>query len=52
MLLSKRLMSNGNMIREGSLKSTLLCRLVFDRDILSKTSWLKRGWNWYFVQLL
>jgi len=43
MLLSKRLMSNGNMIREGSLKSTLLCRLVFDRDILSKTSWLKRG---------
>jgi len=45
MLISKRLMSNGNMIREGSLKSTLLCRLVFDRDILSKTSWLKRGLN-------
>ena len=43
MLISKRLMSNGNMIREGSLKSTLLCRLVFDRDILSKTSWLERG---------
>ena len=42
-LISKRLMSNGNMIREGSLKSTLLCRLVFDRDILSKTSWLERG---------
>ena len=43
MLISKRLMSNRNMIREGSLKSTLLCRLVFDRDILSKTSWLERG---------
>ena len=43
MLMLKRLMSNGNMNRTGSLKSTLLCRLVFDRDILSKTSWLERG---------
>ena len=43
MLISKRLMSNGDIIRKGSVKSTLLCRLVFDRDILSKTSWLERG---------
>ena len=43
MLILKRLMSNGNLLRTGSLKSTLLCRLVFDRDILSKTSWLERG---------
>ena len=43
MLILKRLMSNGNNIRKGSLKSTLLCRLVFDRDIPSKTSWLDRG---------
>ena len=43
MLISKRLMSNGNIIPKGSLKSTLLCRLVFDRDIFSKTSWLDRG---------
>ena len=43
MLILKRLMSNGNDIRKGSLKSTLLCRLVFDRDIPSKTSWLDRG---------
>ena len=43
MLILKRLMSNRNVIRKGSLKSTLLCRLVFDRDILSKTSWLDRG---------
>ena len=42
MLILKRLMSNRNVIRKGSLKSTLLCRLVFDRDILSKTSWLDR----------
>ena len=43
MLILKRLMSNGNNIRKGSLKSTLLCRLVFDRDIPSKTPWLDRG---------
>ena len=42
MLILKRLMSNGNNIRKGSLKSTLLCRLVFDRDIPSKTAWLER----------
>ena len=42
-LILKRLMSNGNIIRKGSVKYTLLCRLVFDRDILSKTTWLERG---------
>jgi glycerol-3-phosphate acyltransferase PlsY len=42
MLILKRLMSNENSIRKGSVKYTLLCRLVFDRDILSKTAWLER----------
>ncbi len=42
-LILKRLMSNGNIIRKGSVKYTLLCRLVFDRDILSKTTWLETG---------
>ena len=37
------LISNGNIVPEGSVTSTIFCRLIFDRDILSKDHWVRRG---------
>ena len=42
-LISKRLMSNYDAIPRGAVKSTLINRFIFDRDIFSKDSWIKRG---------
>lgn len=43
LLIFKRLISNGNFVPEGSVTSTIFCRLIFDRDILSKDHWVRRG---------
>ena len=43
LLICKRLISNGNIVPEGSATSTIFCRLIFDRDILSKDLWVRRG---------
>ena len=42
-LISKRLTSNYDPIQKGAIKSTLLNRFIYDRDISSKDSWIKRG---------
>jgi len=42
-LISKRLVSNYDSIPKGAMKSTLINRFIFDRDIFSKDSWVKRG---------
>ncbi len=43
LLISKRLISNYDAIPRGSVKSTLINRFIFDRDISSKNYWIRRG---------
>lgn len=43
MLMSKRLISNHVAIPRGAVKSTLINRFIFDRDIFAKDPWIKRG---------
>ena len=42
-LILKRLISNYDAIPKGAVKTTLINRVIFDRDIFSKDSWIKRG---------
>ena len=42
-LILKRLISNYDAIPKGAVKTTLINRFIFDRDIFSKDSWINRG---------